>query len=285
MKQYKFSIIMPIYKAEAYLMKSVESVEKQKYRNFELILINDGSPDNCPVICDELKHRFNNIKVIHHQKNQGVSVARNDGINIADGDIVCFLDADDEWMENNLEELNIVYNKFPQIGSASTARFDQSLNGMRRKVSIPGVDKYIEFDDVITKLTYVRTSTYSAKKSALLSLDYIFAPGIKRGEDVDLIVRMGCHYHHGFINIPLAVYNEGMPFNSDSAPFKTYFPFWKFYDYKYPNVASLYIETTGNLKAIMFKSIKRRDYAYALKVLTKIRLFRFIYYKCFRNLL
>lgn len=282
MKEYRFSIIMPIYKAEAYLFKAVESVEKQTYRNFEIILIDDGSPDKCPIICDELKSLFDNIKVIH-QENQGVSVARNNGISITDGDIICFLDADDEWMENNLEELNIIYNKFPQIGSASTARFNQLADGTRKEISLSGQDKYLIFDDVLTKLLYIRTSTYSAKKSVLLSLDYMFAPGIKRGEDVDLIVRIGCNYSHGFINLPLAIYNVGTPFNSDNVPVRTYFPFEKWYDYKYPNASTLNIYTTGLLRLTIYKSIKQKNFVFALKVLFRIRLFHYIYYKLIKH--
>lgn len=278
MKEYRFSIIMPIYKAEAYLSKAVESVEKQTYRNFEIILIDDGSPDKCPIICEDLKSSFDNIKVIH-QKNQGVSVARNNGISIADGDIICFLDADDEWMENNLEELNIIYNKFPQIGSASTARFNQLADGTRKEISLSGQGKYLIFNDVLPKLRYIRTSTYSVKKSALLSLDYIFAPGIKRGEDTDLIVRIGCKLLHGFINLPLAVYNVGTLFNSDNVSVRTYFPFEKWYDYKYPNAYSLNIYTTGLLKTTIYRSIKQKDFVFALRILSKVRLFHYIYYK------
>lgn len=269
---------MPIYKAESYLVKAVESVEKQTYHNFEIILIDDGSPDKCPSLCDELKIRFDNIKVLH-QKNQGVSVARNNGIGIADGDVICFLDADDEWMENNLDELNIIYNKFPQIGSASTARFNKFGNGTRKEISLPSQDKYLIFDDVITKLLYIRTSTYSVKKSALLSLDAFFAPNVKRGEDADLIVRVGCKFLHGFINLPLTIYNVGTPFNSDNVSVRTYFPFERWYNYKYPNISSLNIYTTGLLKLTAFKSIKQKDFVFALKILFKIKLFYYIYYK------
>lgn len=282
MKQYRFSVIIPIYKAEAYLAKAVDSVERQTYKNYEIILVDDGSPDNCPIICDDLNSRYGNIKVIH-QMNQGVSVARNNGISIADGDVICFLDADDEWDDKNLEELNVIYNKFPHIGSASTARIDKSPDGTQREISLHGQDKYLVFDDVITKLLYIRTSTYSVRKSALLSLDHMFVPNIKRGEDADLIIRIGCNYCHGYINIPLAIYNIGTPFNSDCVPVRTYFPFWKWYSYKYPNVASLNIYTTGLLKYTIYKSLKQKDFIFILKNLFKIRIFNYIYYKFIKH--
>ena len=133
MNNYKFSVIIPIYKAEKYLEKSVMSVEKQTYRNFEIVLVDDGSPDKCPQICDDMCLKYDNIRVIH-QENQGVSVARNNGIQAATGEIVCFLDADDEWMEDNLKELNILYNNFPNIGSASTARYNRHKDGSLIKI-------------------------------------------------------------------------------------------------------------------------------------------------------
>ena len=75
----KFSIVVPIYNVEKYLRDCIESVLNQTYKNFELILIDDGSPDNCPEICDEYAAKDERIKVIH-KKNGGLSSARNSGI-------------------------------------------------------------------------------------------------------------------------------------------------------------------------------------------------------------
>ena len=91
----KFSVIMPVYRAENYLEKSIQTVLQQSYYNFELIIIDDGSPDSCPVICDKYANKAN-VKVIH-QANAGVSIARNNGVIVSAGDVLCFLDADDEW--------------------------------------------------------------------------------------------------------------------------------------------------------------------------------------------
>ena len=90
----KFSIIVPIYNVEKYLNKCIESIINQTYTNFELILIDDGASDNCPQICDEWAKKDERIKVIH-KKNEGVSVARNYGIDLACGDYLLFVDADD----------------------------------------------------------------------------------------------------------------------------------------------------------------------------------------------
>lgn len=88
------SIIVPVYKAEKFLHRCIDSILAQTYRNFELILIDDGSPDNSYTICDEYAQKDNRVKVIH-QQNAGASVARNTGIEIAIGKWIAFVDADD----------------------------------------------------------------------------------------------------------------------------------------------------------------------------------------------
>lgn len=97
------SIIMPIYKAEDYLEKSITSILNQTFKNFELILVDDGSPDNSGKICDELAVNDNRIKVIH-KKNGGASTARNAGLDIAKGEFIAFVDSDD-WIEPTLFEI------------------------------------------------------------------------------------------------------------------------------------------------------------------------------------
>lgn len=90
----KISIIVPIYKAETFLLRCTDSILKQTFSDLELILIDDGSPDNCPKLCDELAIKDSRVKVIH-QKNAGVSAARNAGLDIAHGKYCTFVDSDD----------------------------------------------------------------------------------------------------------------------------------------------------------------------------------------------
>ena len=79
------SIIVPVYKVEKYLDKCVESIVEQTYKNLEIILVDDGSPDNCPAMCDEWAKKDSRIKVIH-KKNGGLSSARNSGLDGCTGD-------------------------------------------------------------------------------------------------------------------------------------------------------------------------------------------------------
>lgn len=97
----KLSVVIPIYKVEDYLERCVKSVLNQDYRDLEVILVDDGSPDRCPQICDELAKTDDRIVVIH-KPNGGLSSARNAGIEVAKGEYLAFLDSDDQWAENKL---------------------------------------------------------------------------------------------------------------------------------------------------------------------------------------
>lgn len=96
------SVIIPVYNVEKYLTKCIESIIKQTYTNLEIILVDDGSPDNCGKICDEYAQKDDRIKVIH-KKNGGQSEARNYGIEIATGKYITFLDSDDYISEDYIE--------------------------------------------------------------------------------------------------------------------------------------------------------------------------------------
>ena len=88
------SIIVPVYKVEQYLSRCIDSILNQVFQDFELILVDDGSPDNCGEICDIYELKDNRIKVIH-KKNGGLSDARNFGIEKASGEYLFFIDSDD----------------------------------------------------------------------------------------------------------------------------------------------------------------------------------------------
>ena len=105
------SVIVPVFNVEAYLNKCISSIVNQTYSNLEIILVDDGSPDNCPAICDAWATKDNRIKVIH-KKNGGLSDARNAGMAIAVGELLGFVDSDD-WIEPDMYQLlyeNLVGN-------------------------------------------------------------------------------------------------------------------------------------------------------------------------------
>lgn len=146
------SVIVPVYKAEAYLEKSVKSIINQTYKNLEIILVDDGSPDRCGEMCDEFAKKDSRIRVIH-KANGGQSSARNAALDIMAGDYVGFVDSDD-WIEPNMYEhlYNLILKNNAQI-SVCGAKLEY-LNG---KVSYFNTDypknKTIRQYDTIEALT------------------------------------------------------------------------------------------------------------------------------------
>lgn len=107
----KVSIIIPVYNVEQYIVRCVDSVLNQTLSDLEVILVDDESPDNCPVICDQYKEKDSRVKVIH-KKNGGLASARNTGLKIARGEYIFFVDSDD-WIEpETIEELVEVADKY-----------------------------------------------------------------------------------------------------------------------------------------------------------------------------
>ena len=98
------SVIVPVYRVEKYLERCVKSILSQTYKNLEVILVDDGSPDQCPAICDACAEKDARVKVIH-QENKGLSGARNAGINAASGEYLAFVDSDDYVSPHFIEEL------------------------------------------------------------------------------------------------------------------------------------------------------------------------------------
>lgn len=146
MKQDKaplISIIVPVYKVEQYLPTCIESILIQSYTNFELILVDDGSPDNCGSICDTYAQKDSRITVIH-QKNAGVTRARESGINISKGEFITFVDSDDTIPQDAIEslcscispEIDIIIGK---ISKSENFPLDNSIDN---SIAIIDIDSY-----------------------------------------------------------------------------------------------------------------------------------------------
>ncbi len=129
------SVIIPVYNAEKFLDKSIESVTTQSYRNIELILVNDGSIDNSKKICDDYSLIDDRIKVIS-QKNNGPASARNTGVRYATGEFIFFLDADDLIKKNALETLVTKYDQYkPDLVMANFNKLENNGEIIKQVVS------------------------------------------------------------------------------------------------------------------------------------------------------
>jgi len=182
----KISVIIPIYKVENYIRRCVDSILSQTYDNIEVILVDDGSPDRCPEICDEYALKDSRVKVIHKQ-NGGQSSARNAGMEVAEGDYVSFIDGDD-WIALDTYEYEVAlmrrYNADAVQVDFTTAHSDNEQVTARKEIlkEFTGKDILQYFMDFST-----RTGSYSVWKFLYridLCKELKFREG-KINEDID----------------------------------------------------------------------------------------------------
>lgn len=152
----KISCIIPVYKVEAYLRQCVESLTHQTYRDIEIILVDDGSPDGSPQLCDTLASEDSRIKVIH-KENGGLSDARNAGLLAATGEYVVFVDGDDFWLDNNaLQQLvDVVKPELDFIGYNCSYYYPDSKT----------YSAWVAYDEVLEKPTDKNTAMRTLVKS------------------------------------------------------------------------------------------------------------------------
>lgn len=191
----KFSIIIPIYKVEKYLHECVDSVLAQSFKDYEIILVDDGSPDGCPNICDEYAQKDSRIKVVH-QANAGLACARNSGIQEAKGEYVVCIDSDDYLINNCvLEHIKEKTNTNPDLilyGYQKLFESDNSWGEVCTPVQFAG-DACEVVDCQLRNNTFTATAWTKAVKLSLLRDNNIeFTPGLI-SEDNDWYLHLLCY--------------------------------------------------------------------------------------------
>lgn len=148
------SIIVPVYNTEAYVKRCVESIIMQTHKEFEIILIDDGSGDLSPEICDKLSHNYEKIKVIH-KENGGVSTARNSGLDAATGDYILFVDSDDVLLPNHVETLlSALKTSKCDISMCDYVYVKEDQKQPRIQQRLTGNDQIMTGIDAIKKMLY-----------------------------------------------------------------------------------------------------------------------------------
>lgn len=150
-----YSIIVPIYKVEMYLRQCIDSLLKQDFDDYEIILVDDESPDNCPHICDEYARQYDNITVIH-KKNGGLSDARNKGAEIAKGQYIIFVDSDDFWKDADV-----------------LSGVEKIINKYQPDIVVSDIIKYYTDSDKYDYPNLICDESYNGK-SKLEMLDYLY---------------------------------------------------------------------------------------------------------------
>ena len=212
----KISIIIPVYNVELYLKDCLDSIITQNYKDFEVLLINDGSSDNSGDICDEYAEKDNRVRVFH-KKNAGVSSARNLGLIEAKGEWICFVDSDD-WIEPNTlssifpiedNKIDFIQFGFKQINSLGIVILQSNIPNHR---SIMEKDAYLN-----SRMYHSAICGYVIKKDIIKKYKINFPEAIKYGEDQAFILKVltCCHkiliINKHFYNYR---YREGSTMNS-----------------------------------------------------------------------
>lgn len=211
------SVIIPIYNVEKYLNKCVDSVLSQSFQDIEVILVDDGSPDQCPKICDEYEQKDKRVKVIH-KENGGLSDARNAGIKLAVGKFVMFLDSDDFWEgTESLEKCISILEKQPDLEllffdalryyeNENKKVFGDKLldrNKIKDKSKAEVLEYLIEIDDV-----RVSACTKILNREFLLKNNLFFKKGIL-SEDIEWFLRVILYCNSfDYINLPFYIYRK-----------------------------------------------------------------------------
>ena len=197
------SIIVPIYNIEQYVGKCIESILAQTYPDFELILVDDGSPDDCGRICDEYGERDERIKVIH-KKNGGLTSARNAGLSEAEGEWIMHVDGDD-WIEPDMLE--------SLIGAAQVTGADLVFGDFMKYGPYAGYFKLPTWsgdkrESMSNYIAYMMTTIWGsiAKRSLYIDNSLKSPEGISYCEDFHLIVRL-CHFAKKVVNVHRPFYH------------------------------------------------------------------------------
>ena len=210
----KFSVIIPLYNKPPYVRKALDSIISQTFKDWELIIVDDGSTDNSLEVVNEYIHDVlcvmcdvcKNVRVIQ-QKNAGVAAARNNGVKASKGEYVCFLDADDWWEPTFLEEMDKLITEYPDAGLYGCDYY-YVKNG-KKKIFPKKVEGYIDYCGVYTDCGVMPIHPNGAIIPRKI-FDEVggFDPQIKMGEDFLLFMQIVFRHKVAFLNRQLVYFNQ-----------------------------------------------------------------------------
>jgi len=189
----KFSIIIPLYNKEAHIIDTLESVFKQTFTDYEVIVVNDGSTDNSLQLVTELKRK--NLFVFNNKK-QGVSQARNFAMQQAKGDYFAFLDADDIWLNYHLEKLNSLITTYPNSGMYCTNYIFNYNNKFNTYTYFPTLPKDKNWSGIVpdffidSLLFRIALTSATAIPKEIISEIGFFDTKFTSGQDTDYWIRI-----------------------------------------------------------------------------------------------
>lgn len=228
-----FSVIIPLYNKAPYVRKTVESVLRQTFDDYELVIINNGSNDGS----SEIVASFTDprIRIVRLEENVGVSNARNKGVELSTAPYITFLDADDWWEPTFLEEMRGLIERHQDAGIYATGYY--IVKNSKKRLAPIGVDENFTEGEINYCAVYAKTlcmpltSITVAMPRGVFDENGGFKPHLKLGEDFDLWVRIALKHKVVFLNKPLSNYNQDVDITYRGTHNKRYDPdtFMTFY--------------------------------------------------------
>lgn len=204
----KFSVIIPLYNKAPYIKKALESVVSQSFKDYEVVVVDDGSSDDSLFIAQNtLKESGLDYHIIH-QDNAGVSTARNNGVTASHGDYLCFLDADDWWAPTFLERMDWLIDEYPEARIYGT-NYYYVKNGRQRICVTTAKTGYINYCKVYAERLQMPLWTGSTcmPRSIFAEMGG-FNPKLKLGEDFCLWIKIALKYKVAFLDEALSYYYQ-----------------------------------------------------------------------------
>ena len=197
------SVIIPTYNRAKLLPRAIKSVLNQTFKDFEVIIVDDGSTDNTEEVINEFQKHDKRIKYIRHEKNKGAAAARNTGIKIAQGEYIAFQDSDDEWLPEKLEKQMKIFESAPaEIGVVYTGLWRM---GNSRKVYIPSIKRVQKEGNIHIELlnrNFIALPTVIIRKECFKKAG-MFDECFPRFQDWELFIRISRVYKFKYIDEPL----------------------------------------------------------------------------------
>lgn len=273
----KFSIIVPIYKVENYLDECIKSVLEQTYSSLELILVDDGSPDRCPEICDYYRSKDPRVVVIH-KINGGLPAARNSGIRIATGDYFMHLDGDDFWHRDYLSNIAPIIESSMNDVYLGNSRFDYINGQSTEHVLYNFTDiSQISYEQLLTKFFSATNEYPSAAMHNVYKTDYVktnslyFSEDLTWSEDADNFYNVLFNTRNiGLLNFTFYYYRkDNMGAMTKAASVKHYMSMLSVFTKWFYKVDNLAIE--NDVKKII-KTRFANSFIYTLKRMGKLNM-------------
>ena len=257
------SVVIPLYNKAHTIVDTLHTVMRQMHTDFEVIIVNDGSTDNGVEV---IKQNFNDPRIrIINQENQGVSVARDRGVEEAQSNYIAFLDADDKWHPEYLRIMNMAISRYPNAALYSSGGLIYNADGsISYRLAKKYLNKIVTCDFFENPHVYIHTSAAIINKSFFKLTDG--SPrGMKRAQDFALFFQIALKGPFVYIGLPISKYVGGVLGQATSNTLEDKFKTLKFFCFLYNFISEKNRQTKNKSLKEFFRYALRHNFKYCIK--------------------